>query len=67
MSFCQVTTGHTRDKLVENFKKGRQQFTDAFAGHALQKRAFERDKKNVFFEWFGKCEKTSPLQEEVIS
>jgi hypothetical protein len=34
--------------------------------HALQKRAFERNKQ-VFFKWISKGEKTSPVPEEVVA
>jgi hypothetical protein len=49
-----MTTGHTRDQLVNIFKQGRQLFADLFDVLNETARAFFRDKK-VFFEWLIKA------------
>mmetsp|Transcript_17197 Transcript_17197/g.32552 ORF Transcript_17197/g.32552 Transcript_17197/m.32552 type:complete len:470 (+) Transcript_17197:1371-2780(+) len=61
----QVTTGRARDQLVEIFKRGRQQFADAFEVAEETKRAFVRDKK-VFFNWLVKGNKGKEVPESTL-
>ena len=62
----QVTTGRARDQLVDIFKRGRQQFADAFDLPEDTRKALVRDKK-IFFGWLVKGNKGNDVPEETLN